>query len=229
MMIVPAILATVSAGSAAVAAGGAAVAGAIGGVASAGAAALGIGGAAAGGLSMAGVAAGAGGIGVAGGAAAGAAVAGGAAAASGGISALTVAAGALTAFTAFTQLSAGRADAYELERRAQEERMIDMTEQTQARRDITALNREFLYVAGQQKVAFANSGFDLGSGSVGASRRQSLEETDRQIGDRAAQMSLQSRLRDGRANGLRGQAKQRRKAGLFGAIGNIGSFLVGQA
>jgi len=162
-----------------------------------------------------------------GGAVATAAGAAGAAATAGG-TALTVAKGAATAFTAFSSFAAGRADGYQLEQRAQEERLLGQAEYTEARQKVTSLNREFLNIAGQQRLSFAANGVDLGSGSVAASRRQSLRETDRQINNQLDNAGIRKRQRDMRAKGYSRAAGQKRKSGLFGAIGKVGEFAIGE-
>jgi len=136
----------------------------------------------------------------------------------GGISALDAARGGVTALQAYSTFSAGRADANQLEQRALDEKMMASNEFVASRNRQTEIGRQFLDVSGQQKVAFAANGIDLGSGSVQQARRISLEESNRQANDEKNQSATNDRVRLLRARALRKRAKKTRKAGIFGAI-----------
>jgi len=154
-----------------------------------------------------------------GGASAGGAAASGAAAA---VPPLAIAQAANSAFSAFAEYGSKRQSSYQLEQAAQEERLLASAEGSAALRRVTTLKHEFLDVAGQQRVAFAANGIDLGSGSVKSARAQSVKETDRQINDQLNANDLQQIQRRSRAKQFKKQARDARRAGFFGLAKNVG-------
>lgn len=140
--------------------------------------------------------------------------------------ALKVAAGATTALQAYSQFGAARADARLMAQRAEDERLMGVEEGVAARNQVTEINRRFVEVAGAQRVAFAQNGFSIGSGSSRAARRQSLEETSRQTRSILDQDRVRQRQRSLRAQGFMKSARDRRKSALFGVGGLIGGNVI---
>ena len=142
--------------------------------------------------------------------------AGGAVAAGG--KALSIARGAVTGLQAFSQFSAARAERNQLHRQALNEEFLGRQEAIEARNRVTSLNKEFLDTVGQQRIAFAANGIDLGSGSVRAARRNAADEADRQIGDVRSNSEIRQRQRTLRARSFRRDAKRAGRQGVFDVL-----------
>lgn len=153
----------------------------------------------------------------------GAAAAGGAAA--GGFSLSTILQGGLGVLGLVSSISAGNAEATEMELAAMDadsEQALENLKGIDRRRSLKLAAADAI---GEMDVAYAASGVDLSFGTAAQARNEALREADLGLTSEATTtMGRLSRLQE-RASSYRRMAKQKRRAGwisgLTGALGNF--------
>lgn len=156
----------------------------------------------------------------------GAAAATGAAAgaASVGSGALTLLQGAGTVFSALTTIGSGAAAAVQGESEKLQQDFAAKDEFIQGRETSAALKSELAKTIGNQAVAFAAGGVDLGSVSVGTAKAQATKdaESELSINSNTALIREMQRRRAGRMAQMQGNAAF--TGSLFAAGGKLASY-----
>lgn len=158
-------------------------------------------------------------------AAAGAVGATGAAAASAGagISAASVLSGAFTAFSALSTVAMGLSGYQAAKAQADQMELQAEQETIQGLQRANEIRRQYLQTVSSQRVAYAASGIDLSSGTVGAVEAGAREVKERQLAVDATDTGLARLASRARA----GQARNRANLALLDAGVRAGGIAVG--
>lgn len=156
-----------------------------------------------------------GGTAAAGTAAAGASAAG---AAAGGISAASILQGATGLLSMVASISAGNAEAEQLELAAEDAAREVPLEALQGINRRTSIKQAMMDQLGEQDVAYAASSVDLSFGTPAQARKEAFREADLALtADGGTEQTRIARLREREAS-YRKRAKQARTAGLINGI-----------
>ncbi len=132
-----------------------------------------------------------------------------------GISLSTILQGAATVLGVVAAIGAGNAEATQLELQAQDAEAEVPLESLQGIARRTSIKKELRDRLGDQDVAYAASGLDLGVGTAAEARKDALREADTTLTtDSFTQVERQSRLME-RAAQYRAAAKQAKSAGVI--------------
>ncbi|MER8380712.1 hypothetical protein [Mesorhizobium sp. M1399] len=125
-----------------------------------------------------------------------------------GSTALTLMQGAGTVFSALTAIGSGAAAQAQGESEALQQKFAAKDEFIQGRETSAALKAELAKTLGNQAVAFAGGGVDLGSVSVGVAKRQATKDAETELSINANEMLSRSlaRQRAARMAAMRGRA-----------------------
>lgn len=150
------------------------------------------------------------------------AAAGGATAAAGtGFSLAGLLQGGATVMGALASIGAGRAQAASYKSQAAETELEATADQTQSLQKQTAMKRELLRVLGENDVASAAAGIDLGSGLAAQTAYDVKSRAATEIAiDRATADARQAMFR-ARAAGLRQMAKDAKRTAGYAAFGQL--------
>jgi hypothetical protein len=138
-----------------------------------------------------------------------------------GFSASSILSGAATAAGALATIGASRARAADLKMQAAETRIEATGAEAQSLQKQGAMKRELMRILGENHVATAAAGLDIGSG-IGA-------QTDADVQGRATtELSIERSTQDARramyrarAAGLRSMARQAKRSGYIQAFGQV--------
>lgn len=140
-------------------------------------------------------------------------------AAAGGSSLLTALQGAGTVFSALSSYGAGRAQRAEMEAQAEQQQFEARQEYITGKETSAALKAELASTVANQAVAFAAGGVDLSSVSVGAARRQAVQDAEAELSVSSNQTLSRSLARQRAARNYRLRGRNAQSAGLTQAIG----------
>jgi hypothetical protein len=156
------------------------------------------------------------------GAFAGAAATGAATTAASGISLGSILQGAATVLGVIASIGAGNAEADKLNLQAQDAEREVPLENLQGIERRTSIKKALAQQLGDQSVAYAGSGLDLGFGTATQARTDAIREADTALTtDTGTQQTRVARLFE-RATDYRSQAKQAKRMGLVnGLIGGL--------
>lgn len=144
-----------------------------------------------------------------------AAAAGTAGAASSGLSLLS---GIGTAFAAISQIGAGISRSNELKAQAAQQEFAAKDEYIAGKETSAALKLELAKTIGNQRVAFAAGGVDLGSVSVDVAKRQASSDAEKELAIGSNEALSRNLARRRAARNLRSQASGAITQGVFGAL-----------
>lgn len=88
----------------------------------------------------------------------------------------------------------------------------------------TVMKRELAKVLGENDVAIAAAGIDLGGGIADTSRAAAKKQTSRELSIERSDDEMRRALLKARAQGYRTQAKSYQAGGLLAAVGDVASF-----
>ena len=138
--------------------------------------------------------------------------------------ALTALQGLGTAFGVVAAIGASEAKSRELEAKAANEQFLARDEFIEGQREQARLKKDLALTLQRQTVALAAGGVDLSSASAQEIQRQTIDDSERELGVVAGD-TLRSRLvRNRNARNLRASARSGRTLGGLAAVPKIATF-----
>lgn len=136
-----------------------------------------------------------------------------------GISALDILSGIATAASVLGTLTAGVSEAGMLDQQASEARIDAGQQQLQSQQRANDLRRELFKVLGENDVAFAAAGIDVGGGIAQSSRADATRMANRELTIERRDDDMRRAMLRARAQGLNRAAGATRGGALLKAIG----------
>lgn len=140
------------------------------------------------------------------------------------ISALDILSGIATAASVLGTLTSGMSEAGMLDQQASEARIDAGQQQLQSQQRSNDLRRELFKVLGENDVAFAAAGIDVGGGIAESSRADATRTANRELTIERRDDDMRRAMLRARARGLNRAAGATRGASLLKAIGQGADF-----
>lgn len=138
--------------------------------------------------------------------------------------ALSIMAGVASAVGILGTLSTADANARSFEMQATQNDLQTGQEQLASTQRQTVMKRELLRVLGENDVAIAAAGIDLGGGVAENSRAQAKKDAARELGFERDDAELRRAMLKAKSRGLRLKAQNTRSASLLDAFGQAAEF-----